>query len=66
MRASSTASSPAANAASDRLYTQGPFAAGLPTQGYQGAEASAARYKAGNLNGAIQHGGNPFEGSRKR
>ncbi|WP_293795445.1 gluconate 2-dehydrogenase subunit 3 family protein [uncultured Bosea sp.] len=32
---------------SDRLYTQGPFAAGLPTQGYQGAEAPAARYKAG-------------------
>lgn len=32
---------------SDRLYTKGPFAAGLPTQGYQGAEAPLTRYRDG-------------------
>ena len=32
---------------SDRLYTQGPFLPGLPTQGFQGRDAPAARYRAG-------------------
>ena len=32
---------------SDRLYTKGPFAPGLPTQGYQGSEAPLARYRDG-------------------
>ena len=32
---------------SERLYTQGPFLPGLPTQGYQGSEAPVARYRAG-------------------
>ncbi len=30
---------------SSRLYTKGPFLPGLPTQGYQGAEAPAQRYR---------------------
>ncbi len=32
---------------SDRLYMQGPFAAGLPTQGYQGSATPAGRYREG-------------------
>ncbi len=32
---------------SERLYTQGPFAAGLPTQGYQGSAAPTRRYREG-------------------
>lgn len=32
---------------SSRLYTKGPFMPGLPTQGYQGAAAPAARYREG-------------------
>jgi gluconate 2-dehydrogenase gamma chain len=32
---------------SDRLYMQGPFAAGLPTQGYQGSETPTGRYREG-------------------
>lgn len=32
---------------SDRLYTQGPFVAGLPTQGYQGSMAPTTRYREG-------------------
>jgi gluconate 2-dehydrogenase gamma chain len=31
----------------NRLYTQGPFARGLPTQGYQNAMTPAARYREG-------------------
>lgn len=32
---------------SSRLYTQGPFMPGLPTQGYQGEATPAMRYRAG-------------------
>lgn len=32
---------------SERLYNQGPFLPGLPTQGYQGAANPAQRYRAG-------------------
>ncbi len=32
---------------SERLYMQGPFQQGLPTQGYQGSDAPLARYKKG-------------------
>ncbi len=46
---------------SDRLYMQGPFAAGLPTQGYQGAAPPLARYKAG-LAALDQHVKEAFAG----
>lgn len=32
---------------SSKLYTKGPFLPGLPTQGYQGAETPAERYRVG-------------------
>ena len=46
---------------SERLYTQGPFLPGLPTQGYQGAEAPVARYRAG-LAALAQHVRSQFAG----
>ncbi|MCX8999394.1 gluconate 2-dehydrogenase subunit 3 family protein [Rhizobiaceae bacterium BDR2-2] len=48
---------------SSRLYTQGPFLPGLPTQGYQGEAVPAARYRSG-LDAIkaylMQNGGTPF------
>lgn len=46
---------------SDRLYTQGPFLPGLPTQGYQGAEAPVGRYRSG-LAALNQHVREQFAG----
>lgn len=49
---------------SDRLYTQGPFLPGLPTQGYQGSAAPTARYREGlaalNRHSRDKRGGKAF------
>lgn len=46
---------------SERLYMQGPFVAGLPTQGYQSADTPVGRYRAG-LAALNQHARTQFTG----